>query len=451
MADNIAFRASIFTFNDSVTWGDVSHQYESSKDCYTYIEDGLVEVRDGFITAVGSYQHLKSQLNDEVVVKDYRGMIITPGFIDSHIHANQTGVIGSSGESLLAWLKRYVFPHEEKYEDSGYARRMLDFFLQQLLKNGTTTAMVYGPTQLEGANLLFELAGEKNMRLLAGNVMMDCNVSSPLALSANKNYDHSIQLIERWHQRDRLSYVLSPRFAISSTPELLELTSALKKRYPDVYLQTHLSENRAEVGMVKKLFPDSLHYLDVYYQYGLIDEKAVLGHCLYLTEAELELMSQAKALLSWCPMSNHFLGSGLLDIERSLSHTDRVTLATDVGAGNSFSMFRVMDSAYKVAALQQYQLTALQLWYMATLGAAQGLGIADKVGTLAVGKEADFIILDPAATDLVRLKYQENNDIMDKLFTLLSLADDRHIQATYLMGDCVYQNSSSSAEYGIPC
>lgn len=398
-------------------------------------------VKDGKVKEVGSYVDMKNKINNIKTV-DYKDKLITPGFIDTHQHAAQSAIVAAYGEKLLGWLDQYVFPSESTYKDSKVARKELNFFLDQLVMNGTTTAVSYGPLFYEATDIFFEELDRRKMRFITGNIMMDRNSPVSLSLSAKENYDNAKKLIKKWHNKNRLSFCLSPRFAISSTDESLEMCGSLKKEYPDVYIQTHLDENLNEVNEIKQLFPWSKNYLDVYTHFGLNDKKTIFGHCIHLTEDELNSFKQSGAVISWCPISNNFLGSGLFDLERVLKYTDKITLGTDWGGGNTLSMFAVMDDAYKVSMLKSYKLASMVRWYFATLGAARALQLDDKIGNFEVGKEADFIVIDPKATSYMKYRTNEVHDIFELLFTLMTLGCDPNIQATYIYGEPAYIKSS---------
>ncbi len=434
----VAYRGSIFYFRDSATFENLPRADKTtSKEHYVYHEDGILIVQDGKIKEVGSYKDMQAKLNHLNII-DYKGKLITPGFIDTHQHAAQSAIVAAYGEKLLGWLDQYVFPSESTYKNPTTARRELNFFLDQLMLNGTTTAVSYGPLFYEATDIFFEELQRRKMRFITGNIMMDRNSPDSLCLSTQENYDISKKLIAKWHNKERLSFCLSPRFAISSTDKQLELCGALKKEYPDLYIQTHLDENLNEIKEVKKLFPWSKNYLDVYDHFGLNDKKSVFGHCIHLTDPELESMKQSQAIISWCPISNNFLGSGLFDMEKVTKYTTNITLGSDWGAGNTLSMFAVMDEAYKVSMLKNYKLASMVRWFFATLGAARALQLDDKIGNFEVGKEADFIVIDPEATSYMKYRNEKVTDIFELLFTLMTLGCDPNIKATYIYGEPAY-------------
>lgn len=433
-----AYRGAIFFFRDSAKLDNLpAADKNAGKEHYVYHEDGILIVEDGKVADVGSYADMKTKISGMETV-NYQDKLITPGFIDTHQHATQSAIVAAYGEKLLTWLDQYVFPGESEYSHAATARKELNFFLDQLLMNGTTTAVSYGPLFYEATDIFFEELKRRNMRFITGNILMDRNSPDTLRLSTQENYDNCKKLIDKWNNKGRLSYCLSPRFAISCSDQLLELCGALKKEHPDLYVQTHLDENVNEVKEVQKLFPKSKNYLDVYTSFGLNDKKTVFGHCIHLTDPELESLKKTQAIISWCPISNNFLGSGLFDIERALKYTSNITLGTDWGGGNTLSMFAVMDDAYKVSMLKSYKLASMCRWFMATLGAARALQLDDKIGNFERGKEADFIVIDPSATLYMKYRRNEVTDIFELLFMLMTLGCDPNIHATYIYGEPAY-------------
>lgn len=435
-----AFRGTIFYFKDSATLENLPSQKEEQKenDCqYVYIEDGILIVDAGKITNVGSYKDLKNLLSECQVI-NYQNKLITPGFIDTHQHAAQSAIVAAYGEKLLEWLNNYVYPGESVYRDNQKAKKDLNFFLDMLIKNGTTTAVSYGPLFFDAANIFFEEINKRKMRFITGNILMDMNSPDELRLTTQENYDNCKKLITKWQHQGRLSYCISPRFALACTEELLELCGTLKKENPDLYIQTHLDENVAEIAETQQTFPWSKNYLDVYHHFGLVTDRTVFGHCIHTTEEELRLIKDTGAIMSWCPLSNNFLGSGLFNFKRALQFTDKITLGTDWGAGNCLSMFAVMDDAYKISMLNSFKIPSMIRWYLCMLGAAKALQLNDKIGSFQPGKEADFIVIDPDASPFLKYRHEKVHDIFDLLFILMTLGDERNIKATYVLGEPAY-------------
>lgn len=442
MTAKTAYRGSIFYFKDTATFENLPRKTEeltAANKQFDFIEDGLLVIENGKVAAVGEYSALSKTLGDVKVI-DYKNKLITPGFIDTHQHATQSAIVAAYGEKLLEWLEDYVFPGESTYQEDGSARKDLNFFLDMLLKNGTTTAVSYGPLFYNATEIFFEELQKRNMRFITGNILMDINAPDYLRLSTQENYDNVIKLMNKWHNKNRLSYCISPRFALACSEEMLQLCGELKKKQPDAYIQTHLDENLSEIAEIKTLYPWSKNYMDVYQHFGLVSDRTIFGHCIHTTDAELQLFKESNAIISWCPLSNNFLGSGLFNPERTFKYTTNVTLGTDWGGGNCLSMFAVMDEAYKVSMLNSYKLPSMVRWYFATLGAAKALKLDDKIGNFAIGKEADFVVIDPDNSDYMRYRHERVNNIFELLFILMTLGDQSSIMATYVYGKNVYSS-----------
>ncbi|WP_225887036.1 guanine deaminase [Nodosilinea nodulosa] len=424
--------------------------YGPEAEAVRYVADGLLLVREGKIEAAGTYGDLSPSLGDRPLV-DYSGSLITPGFIDTHIHYPQTGMMAAYGEQLLEWLNRYTFPTERKFADADYARSVAELFLDELLKNGTTTALVFAAVFPASVDAFFEAAEGRNLRMISGKVMMDRNAPDYLSDTAQSSYDESKALIEKWHGRGRLLYAVTPRFAATSTEAQLKQAARLLDEFPDLYLHTHLSENVNEVAWVRELFPQYGGYLDVYDQTGLVRERSLFAHGVQLTDGEFQRLSEAKAAVSFCPTSNLFLGSGLFRIEQAKNpeHPVKVGLGTDVGAGTSFSLLQTTNEAYKVAQLRGQKLSAFKALFLATLGGARALCLEDRLGSFDPGKEADFVVLDPQATPLLALRNESGipetlAGLADLLFSLVIMGGDRAVAATYIMGELAYSARAAS-------
>ncbi|ERK14417.1 guanine deaminase [Serratia fonticola] len=406
-----------------------------------FIKDGLLIIRDGRVEWFGDWEEGHHQIPDSIRVRDYSGKMIVPGFVDTHIHYPQCEMVGAYGEQLLDWLNKHTFPAEKRYNDLEYAREMSAFFIKQLLRNGTTTALVFGTVHPESVEALFESARHINMRMIAGKVMMDRNAPDYLLDTPESSYSQTKALIERWHNNGRLLYAITPRFAPTSSPAQLEMVKRLRQEYPDVYLHTHLSENKDEVAWVKALFPERKSYLDVYHHYGMTGRKSVFAHCVHLEDAEWDCLHQTQSSIAFCPTSNLYLGSGLFNLPNAWRKKVRVGMGTDIGAGTTFNMLQTLNEAYKIMQLQGYRLSAYEAFYLATLGGADALGLADTIGNFNLGKEADFVVLEPTATPLQQLRYDNSKTLMDKLFVMMTLGDDRSIYRTYVDGRLVYERT----------
>lgn len=406
---------------------------------YQYFEDGLLVVEDGRIKALGEAEALLPTLAAGVEVREYRDALITPGFIDTHIHYPQTGMIASYGEQLLDWLNTYTFPTEKQFADKAHAADVAGIFLKELLRNGTTTALVFGTVHKESVDAFFEAAQALDLRMIAGKVLMDRNAPDYLTDTAESGYADSKELIERWHGKDRLHYAVTPRFAPTSTPEQLALAGKLFAEYPGLYMHTHLSENRKEIEWVKELFPERKGYLDVYDHFKLIGKRSVFAHGVHLCDDECKRLAETGSAVAFCPTSNLFLGSGLFDLQKLEEHGVRVGLGTDVGAGTSFSQLQSLNEAYKVMQLQGKKLDPFKSLYLATLGGARALYLDDKIGNFQAGKDADFVVLDYKATPLLDYRLQQARSLEEKLFALTILGDDRAVKETFAAGRSVHQ------------
>lgn len=422
-----AFRASIFHCLADPGADDLASASE-------HIDDGLLVVEGGIVTALGPAERLLPELPEDTAVEDLSGKLIIPGLIDCHVHFSQVDIIASYGEQLLDWLNRYAYPAEARFVDAEHSRSVANFFLDELLRNGTTTALVFTTVFPQSVDAIFEAAAERNMRLIAGKVLMDRACPDDLSDDAESGYRDSKELIERWHGKGRLGYAITPRFALTSTEAQLEAAGKLAAEYPDTWVHTHLAENQEEIDQTAKQFPWSRSYLDVYDHFGLIRERSVFAHCLHLDADDRALMAEKGGAGAFCPTSNLFLGSGLFDLQSMTDAGISVGLATDVGGGTSLSLLRTMSEAYKVLRLQGQSLPASRAFFLATLGAAEALDLDDCIGNLQVGKEADFIVLDSAGSNIMARRAQTTTSIDELLFALIFLGDDRNIAATYLQG-----------------
>jgi guanine deaminase len=425
-----AYRASLLHFN-----ADPAFQ----QNAYSYHEDGLLIVNDGKVHLAGDYASLSGLLPQGTTLHDYRGKLITPGFIDTHVHYPQTDMIASPAPGLLPWLETYTFPTERKFADPAHASQVASFFLDELTRCGTTTAMVYCTVHPESVEAFFAESEKRNLRMVAGKVLMDRNCPDFLQDTAESGARDTEALIKKWHKRGRQLYAITPRFAPTSSEAQLELAGALARAYPDTYLQTHVAENTDEVAWVKSLFPNARSYMDVYDHFGMLRPRSMYAHCIWLDDADRERMSETQSAISICPTSNLFLGSGLFDFERADAQSVPLSLATDVGGGTSFSMLQTMNEAYKVARMGGTYLQALRMFYLATLGGARAMQLEGTIGNFVPGAEADFVVLDPKATPLLARRTERTGSLEELLFAIAMLGDDRTVAATYAAGKAVHR------------
>jgi guanine deaminase len=400
---------------------------------HTLIEDGAVLIEDGVIKAVGEARDVAAP--EGAIIDDHRGKLILPGFIDAHIHYPQTRVIGSYGAQLLDWLQKYTFVEEQKFSDPAHAEAVSRFFLDELFRQGTTTAVVYCTVRPESVEAFFAESERRCARMIAGKVLMDRNAPAALTDTPQRGYDESKALLTKWHGRGRLDYAITPRFAITSTDAQLEAAGALAREFPDAYVQTHLSENHAEIAYTKSLYPKARDYLDVYEGFGLLGPKSIFGHCIHLEPREVAALASYRGIAAFCPTSNLFLGSGLFDMRRLDDAGVRVALATDVGGGTSYSLLETANEAYKVLQMNGQSWPALQAFYQLTLGNARALGLEDRIGAIEPGYDADLIVLDSHATPAMAHRMEAiDGDLAEELFVAMTMGDDRAIAETYVAG-----------------
>ena len=424
-----AYRASILHFT-----ADPGLQ----PNAYEWFEDGLLVIEGGFIKAVGDYVKLKSGLPPEAVMHDFSGKLIVPGFIDTHVHYPQTDMIASPAPGLLPWLDTYTFPTERQFSNPDHADDVADFFVRELLRCGTTTAMVYCTVHPASVDAFFRQSEARNLRMAAGKVLMDRNCPNFLQDTPETGIHDSETLIRKWHKNGRQMYAVTPRFAPTSSDAQMQLAGELAQAYPDTYLQTHVAENTDEVEWVKSLYPDARSYLDVYDRFGMLRPRAMYAHCIWLDDTDRARMAETGSAMSICPTSNLFLGSGLFDFERAEAAQVPLSIATDVGGGTSFSMLQTMNETYKVARMGGTYLPALRMFYLATLGGARAMQLEGTIGNFRFGNEADFVVLDPQATPLLARRSARTNSMEELLFALALLGDDRTVAATYAAGKLVH-------------
>jgi len=422
----VALLGDLLWFHDDPIYGETA---------YEHIEDGLLLIENGHISATGPAQHLRTRLPKNTQVHDHSGSLIVPGFIDTHVHYPQCEIIASHGTQLLEWLNTYTFPAEMKFSDASHATSVAHFFLDELLRNGTTTALVFGTVHPESVDSFFTAAQKRNLRMICGKVMMDRHAPTPLCDTALGSYTESLDLLTRWHGKARLGYAITPRFAPTSSSEQLHYAGRLKAEYPDVHLHTHLAENQQECDWVGELFPQHRDYVDVYEHHGLLGPRSVFAHGIHLNDREWQRLAATGSAIAHCPTSNLFIGSGLFNLQKACEYGVKVGAGTDIGGGDSFSLLRTLNEAYKVQQLQGFTLEPLRALFMATLGGARALDLEDKIGSFAIGSEADVVVLNSQATPLMSQRTQHCTSLVEKVFLLLMLGDDRTISHTYIMGE----------------
>ena len=425
----VALRAATLTY--------VADPFDAGLDAaMRFTGDAVLVLEDGRIRAHGPAGEILPALPAGTEVVRYPDCVIMPGFLDAHVHYAQVPIIGSFGEHLLQWLERYTFPAEQAFQDQAHARRVAGVYFRENLRNGITTAAVYGTVFPGSVDALFEESERLGLRTIGGKVLMDRNAPPALLDTPERGYDESKALIGRWHGRGRSLYAITPRFAATSSPEQLELAGVLRREHPGCFVQTHISEQMGEIAWVKQLFPQRSGYADVYDHFGLLGRRVILGHGVHLTEDELALLHRTGTAIAHCATSNLFLGSGMFDLRRARDRARPVHVAvgTDIGAGTTFSILQTLGESYKVAHTQGYALDAGHAFYLATRGSAAALGLDGMIGELAPGREADLVVLDLHATPLLRYRMQYAKDEREALFLLMTLGDDRAVRATWVGG-----------------
>ncbi|MEM9631725.1 MAG: guanine deaminase [Pseudomonadota bacterium] len=425
-SDRLLLRGRILTFKSEPQTPDDTSSYD-------YIEDGALLIEDGLIRARGAYSDVVTKAGDAEII-DHRPHLLTAGFIDTHIHFPQVQIVASWGAQLLDWLNSYTFPEETRFADDDHAANMACRFFDLLINHGTTTSVAFCSVHKGSANAYFEEAEQRNMRVIGGKVMMDRNAPDGLRDTPISGYNDSKELIAKWHGRGRAHYAITPRFAITSTPDQMEMAGALVAEHPDCYVQTHLSENRNEIAYTLELYPKAKDYLDVYQSYGLLSAKMLLGHSIHLEPREIDVLAETRSRPVFCPTSNLFLGSGLFDDAGLRARGITNAIATDIGAGTSYSMLQSLNEGYKILQLQDQKLHPLRAFHWITRGNALALGLEDKIGTLDEGTEADIVVLNARATDAMSLRMERAETLSEELFVLQMLGDDRVIDEVYVAG-----------------
>jgi guanine deaminase len=403
---------------------------------YRYIEDGVVviDISDGRIMHVGEWGDGPSGDVDRIEVIDHRPHLILPGFIDTHIHFPQMQVIGAYAAALLEWLNTYTFVEEQRFADLAHAKRIASRFFDELIRHGTTTAAAYCSVHPQSVDAFFEEAEARDMLMVAGKVMMDRNAPPGLLDTPQSGYDDTKAGIAKWHGRGRAHYAITPRFAITSSHEQMAMAEALAREFPDLHIQTHVSENLAEIAFANELYPNYGDYVGIYEKFHLMGPKTLLGHAIHLSHRETQVLAETRSVAVFCPTSNLFIGSGLFDYDRLHEHGVRIATATDVGGGSSYSMLRTMDEGYKVMQLRGQRLTPLRSFYHLTLGNARAMSLEHRIGRLEAGMEADIVVLDARATPQMALRMETVDSLEQELFLMQTCGDDRAVVETYVKG-----------------
>lgn len=413
----------------------------TEQETYQVLDDGLLVVKDGKIEKIGPWYKLKNHIPKHAKIQNYKDELIVPGFVDTHIHYGQVDIIAAdNGGHLMTWLKTYIFPNEKQFKKEAYAKDVAHFFVDELLRNGTTTANVFATIYPKAIDALFHAAEQKNMLMITGLVMADRHVPHYLKQRPKTVYKQATKLIKKWHHKKgtRLLFALEPRFAPSTSHHMFDVIKRLIEENPDVYIHTHIAENAETVQWVKNLF-NMPRYIDVYDKYNMLGNHTILAHGVYLSPIELDRMASTGSHIAFCPTSNLFLGSGLFDLQRASNADVEVGIGTDIGAGTSFSILRTLNEAYKVQQLNNESLPALRGFYLATLGGAKALGLEKQIGNFEAGKAADIVVLNfKGSTPLLKRRFKHAKNFEEKLFVMMMLGSQKDVLATYVAGKRVY-------------
>ena len=404
-------------------------------------DNGAIAFEEGIILGVGDYTKISQDFPKAEVIEESKSILL-PGFIDTHVHYPQLSVIGALGMGLFEWLEKRTFPEESKLIDNVYAKQVAKDFLHSLLRNGTTTALVFGAHFAAAQDIFFKEAEALGLNIISGLVVSDCNLPEILKTTTEKAYEESKTLISRWHKRGNLQYAVMPRFSVSCSEKLLKTCGQLLDEHPDIMFHTHINENQQEIDFVKEFFPWALNYLNTYDNFGLLNDRSVFAHNVYVSDSELKNLTQAKAAVAHCPSSNMFLGSGLFDIKRHLEHGITFALGSDIGAGTGFSLFKEGLMSYQVQMLHEdgYPLTAAHLLYLSTKAGAETLNMANKVGDLQVGKRADFVLVKPPENSTLSKVLAHSSSVEESLGVLFTLAREDCVKTVFVAGEPINMN-----------
>lgn len=416
----------------------LAHDPAEGPDAVRHEADGLLVIDGGRIVARGAYSNMAPRFPG-LAVERLEGLIV-PGMIDAHVHYPQLGRIASHGEQLLDWLERHIFPAEKAFADPVHAAAVAEEFLDELLRHGTTSALVFGTVHAASVEAFFAAAEARDLRMICGKVLMDLGPDG-LRDSVREARTESAALIAKWHGRGRLGYAVTPRYALTSSDEQLAVAGELLAAHPGVLLHTHLAENKAEIAAVAARFAEAVDYLDAYDRFGLVTDRSVFAHAVHLPDRSCARLAETGAGIAVCPSSNFFLGSGMFDFGQAERHGVRLGLGSDIGAGTSLSLLHNGGLAYQAGLPHGYVLDPFRALWLATGGSARLLHIDGEVGMLAEGQEADFVVLDDAATPLMARR-TAGASLAERLFALQVLGDDRAVKQTYVLGRCVWDRDA---------
>lgn len=406
-----------------------------------YLADAVVTIVAGKILSVETADEFSNRGGNLAACDDQRGSLLLPGFIDTHIHYPQMGIIASYGTQLLDWLERYAFPAEIAFADLDYANRQAELFLQTLFRHGTTTALTFTTVHAHTTDALLAASERHGARMIAGKVLMNRNAPEALT-DTGDGIAESAELIERWHNRGRAQYAVTPRFAITCTDDQLQAAAGLLQQYPGTYLHTHLAEHPDEITATLELFPKARDYVDVYDRFGMLGERSVFAHGIHLADSELARLAATGSSIAFCPTSNLFLGSGLLQLDRLREHNVTMSVGSDVGGGTSFSMLTTIGEGYKVTQLNNDTWHPFTALHAITRGNACALGLGDKIGQIAAGFEADITVLKPRPGSMLEMRLHSESTLTEQIFAAMLLGGDDAISRTYIAGELAWDRAN---------
>lgn len=395
----------------------------SGGDGLRFLDDGVLVIgEDGRIEAIEPW----SGAPNGALVRDVRPFLLVPGFVDAHLHYPQTRVIGSATGPLLPWLERTVFPEEARFLDERHASAVAAELTQRLAAAGTTTAVLYSSSDPRATRVLFEALARSGHRAFAGLTLMDQHCPEPLRVHADHALAACAELVRAYHGHDRgrLSFVLTPRFAPTCSRALLEGAGRLAQDH-GLFVQTHVSENPDECRAALAVHPFATDYLDIYDRTGLLGERTLLAHAIHLSPDEWDRVRARGARIAHCPDSNFFLGSGRMRLAEARARSIPVALGTDVAAGRTFDLRRIMSSTYDNATCIGDPITPEELFRLGTLGGAEALGLAGETGSLEAGKDADFCVIELPAY------VEEHGDVLSRV---VFSSDTTPVRETYVRG-----------------
>jgi len=409
--------------------------------------DGIVEVdANGRITFVGAASARAEASEAARTAIDLRPWVVLPGMVDLHAHLPQVPNAGVGYSlDLLTWLDRLTFPTERAWADPGVAERLAPAIFEAFAAAGTTTVLAYGVVYEAAMDAAFRAAEANGIRAILGKVMMDRVTYDP-TIEPSTILDRSLRetagLIERWHGADdgRLGYAVTPRFAVSCTPEMLRESASLA-RSTGAWWQSHVSEDPGEIEEVRRLFPGAIDYVDVYDRAGALGERTILAHAIHLSERELARLVECGVRVAHCPSSNLFIGAGVMPLARWQAAGLTVGLGSDVSGGPELSLFAVARvGAYAQMARRALVgdegvvLDPLGWLRLTTLDGARALGLDDVTGSLEIGKEADLIAVDPDFVAPLPGVDAPDEDPADLVSRLLFRAHPGMVQAAWVRG-----------------